>query len=383
LGRGSYGSVAAFWDTTRNERVAVKKVSDVFTDLLHGIRTLREIRVLNSASHCNIVEMRGYYCDQRLDLVDVYIIQECADIDLHSVLRRSGEQLTEKHHRHILYGITRGLAHLHDMDVAHRDLKPANILVNTNCSVKLCDFNLARGGMQGRSSYATGCAESEHRELSNYVCTRWYRAPELMLFKGRYGTPLDIWSLGCIFCEIINLKPLFKGSNSNDQVRQIINIMGFPAHEDLAARTLHTAARKFLRSLRSAPGHSWQSMVPSATSEGLDMISQLLQFFPEKRITAKECLHHGYFSKLYRAAHEDCTPSEMDWSFDEPASTEGRLRELFSGSGCAIAERPENPMLSPQPLLRGTLWTDIADDDLDGCKALRSDQKHTTSLECR
>merc|ERR1719446_585831 len=122
----------------------------------------------------------------------------------------------------MIHGTLSGLCHLHDLDVAHRDLKPANILVNAHCSVKICDFNLSRGGTKGWGSCDHGLAAAEHAELSGYVCTRWYRAPEVMLFKGRYGKPLDIWSLGCILGELLNLKPIFKGSNSSDQIHAII-----------------------------------------------------------------------------------------------------------------------------------------------------------------
>merc|ERR1719262_1493582 len=140
------------------------------------MRALREIRILDTADHLNIVKMHYFYCDEHSDHFDVYLVQECVDVDLHSVIRKSGKELTEKHHRYILYGILRGLSHLHDMNVAHRDLKPANILVNTDCSVKICDFNLSRGGMRGMSGRVSRCAPAECAELSDYVCTRWYRA---------------------------------------------------------------------------------------------------------------------------------------------------------------------------------------------------------------
>merc|ERR1719262_829258 len=125
------------------------------------MRALREIRILDTADHLNLVKMHYFYCDEHSDHFDVYLVQECVDVDLHTVIRRSGKDLTEKHHRYILYGILRGLSNLHDMDVAHRDLKPANVLVNTDCSIKLCDFNLSRGGMRGHHSKTSWHASSE------------------------------------------------------------------------------------------------------------------------------------------------------------------------------------------------------------------------------
>jgi len=339
MGTGSYGSVAAFLDERTNERVAIKKVPVEFSsDLSNGMRALREIRVLSNTDHNNIVKMHSFYCDRTSKRDDIYIVQECVDIDLHSVIQRSGPHLTEKHHRHILFGTTRGLAYLHSLDVAHRDLKPANILVNMDCSVKICDFNLSRGGMQSLGSRR---AYSDHAELSDYVCTRWYRAPELMLFKGRYGKAVDVWSLGCIICEVITSKPIFKGSNSRDQIHRIIKVIGFPHSADLEGRKLTSGAICFLHSLSHAQAQPWQDALPSASLEAICMISCLLRFSPEKRITSSECLRQIYFSKLHNPSLENCAQAGMDWSFDELANTEGCLRDMLCGEGCAFVSQQE------------------------------------------
>lgn len=363
LGSGSYGAVAAFWDVNSNQRVAVKKVPDALSDLSSGMRALREIRVLSSTNHDNIVKMRYFYCDECSSRCDVYIIQECVDIDLHSVIRKSGHDLTEKHHKYILYGTLRGLTYLHNMDVAHRDLKPANILVNSDCSVKICDFNLSRGGMEAHFGRSTRLAQAEHAELSGYVCTRWYRAPEVMLFKGRYGKPADLWSLGCIVCELLSSKAIFKGKNSNDQIRQIVNVIGSPPKEDLEGRSFHTGIPKLLRSLSTVHAKSWLTVLPGASGESINVIDRLLKFSPEKRITAKECLRQPYFSRLYRTWHEGGPPLEMDWSFDEPVSTPARLRELLCGEGCAFVGKLDSPESLLKSLPPGASWADFVDDE--------------------
>jgi serine/threonine protein kinase len=344
LGHGSYGSVAAFWDPHTNETVAIKKVPvDFSNDLSNGIRALREIRVLASTDHPNIVKMRGFFCDRRgAKHDDIYMIQEVVDIDLHSVIQRSGEHLTDKHHRHILYGTTRGLCYLHSLDIAHRDLKPANVLVNIDCSVKICDFNLSRGGMRCQNGGENSRrADLDHAELSDYVCTRWYRAPELLLFKGRYGKAVDVWSLGCIVCEVITAKPVFKGSSSADQIQKIIQTTGFPSDADFMGKKFLSGVRRTLASLSNAQSKPWQSVLPSASLEAICMISCLLRFSPEKRITAKECLRQIYFSKLYRPSHECGSSSGMDWSFDKLANTECHLREMLCGQGCSFVSQCE------------------------------------------
>jgi mitogen-activated protein kinase 1/3 len=332
LGSGAYGTVAAFWDHDRQERVAVKKVSDAFKDVSCGMRTLREVRVLDSVHHPNLVKMHYCYTDKGDNYDDVYIAQECMDYDLHTVLRKVGKTLNDAHHKHILYGIVCGLRHLHGMDVAHRDLKPSNILLMPNCSAKICDFNLSRGGMHSETASAKNRVESECAELSDYVCTRWYRAPEVMLFKERYGKQIDIWSLGCIACEFFCLKPIFKGSSSSDQVRQIIGVIGAPLVEDVQGRAFRSrSVAKLLNSLVSQTAQPLSSLLPGASSEAVDMIGHMLKFNPDKRITAHATLHDEYFRMFWRSFDERHAPApeKMDWSFDEPPSTESRLRELF------------------------------------------------------
>ena len=136
----------------------------------------------------------------RADFEDVYIISELMDTDLHRVIY-SRQKLTDDHVQFFLYQMLCALKYMHSAKVLHRDLKPSNILLNSNCDLKICDFGLSRGLSPGQD---TG-------DLTEYVVTRWYRAPEIMLSCQDYTTAIDVWSVGCIFGEMLGRKPLFPG----------------------------------------------------------------------------------------------------------------------------------------------------------------------------
>lgn len=138
---------------------------------------------------------------------DVYLLFEFMEADLHNVVAEG--ILKDVHIRFIIYQLAKALKYLHSARLIHRDLKPSNVLVNSNCTIKLCDFGLVRSLNQGKDSGAV---------LTEGVATRWYRSPEVLLGSKSYSTPADIWSFGCIVYEIISQKPLFPGSCTMDQL---------------------------------------------------------------------------------------------------------------------------------------------------------------------
>merc|ERR1712070_1136937 len=141
-------------------------------------------------------------------------------MDLHYVLH-SGQALAAAHIQWILYQLLRGLKAIHSCAVLHRDLKPSNLLLNKNCDLKICDFGLARG------------YEETTTTLTEYVVTRWYRAPEVILNASHYTNALDVWSVGCIFAELLGRAPLFPGDDYLDQIKRTIAVLGTPTHEDM------------------------------------------------------------------------------------------------------------------------------------------------------
>ena len=148
----------------------------------------------------------------------MYLVFEFVEADLHNVIAEG--ILKDIHIRYIIYQIAKGLKYLHSGKIIHRDLKPSNILVNSNCSIKICDFGLVRSLATNKDNGAV---------LTEGVATRWYRAPEVLLGSKSYSKPADIWSFGCIIYEILAQKPLFNGSSTLDQVEKVCNFTGYPS----------------------------------------------------------------------------------------------------------------------------------------------------------
>lgn len=178
-----------------------------------------------------------------------------------------------------MYQALRGLKCIHSANVIHRDLKPSNLLVNSDCALKICDFGLARGIMQDNDP-PTG-------ELTEYVVTRWYRAPEIMLACRKYEKAIDIWALGCIFAELLGRKPLFPGDNYIHQLKLIVDVLGNPIEEDTKFITSEKAL-KFINGLPKKAATNFQSMFPKANPLAIDLLTKMLTFNPSKRYTDRK-----------------------------------------------------------------------------------------------
>lgn len=195
----------------RKTRVAIKKISP-FEHQTYCQRTLREIQILLRFRHENVIGIRDILRAPTLEAMrDVYIVQDLMETDLYKLLK--SQQLSNDHVCYFLYQILRGLKYIHSANVLHRDLKPSNLLINTTCDLKICDFGLAR------------IADPEHDHtgfLTEYVATRWYRAPEIMLNSKGYTKSIDIWSVGCILAEMLSNRPIFPGKHYLDQLNHIL-----------------------------------------------------------------------------------------------------------------------------------------------------------------
>lgn len=216
IGSGAYGVVISAHDTHLNTRVAIKMVPKAFQDEIDAKRILREIKLLKHLKHDNIVGIVDMmppmtrYVD---DFHDVYIVSELMETDLYRIIY-SKQTLSIDHVKYFVYQILRALKYIHSANVLHRDLKPSNLLVNSNCDLKVCDFGLARGVLDEDQMED----QSKRPLLTEYVVTRWYRAPEIMLACHEYDKPVDIWSTGCILAELLARKPYFPGDDYIDQV---------------------------------------------------------------------------------------------------------------------------------------------------------------------
>lgn len=219
IGRGAYGVVVAAMDHVTNRHVAIKKISDIFDHATFAKRTLREVRLLRLLRHENLIGIRSVMKPLDHSFTDLYIVSELMETDMSSVIK-SMQPLSNDHLQFFVYQILRGVKYLHTSNVLHRDLKPRNLLVNSNCDVKICDFGLARiayPDMQWKCS-----------SMTDYVATRWYRAPEIIVGWGDYTKMVDVWSIGCILAELIVRKPIFAGSCNEEQIQKICELVEPP-----------------------------------------------------------------------------------------------------------------------------------------------------------
>jgi serine/threonine protein kinase len=194
---------------------------------------------------------------------------------------------------------------MHSANIIHRDLKPSNLLLNSNCDLRICDLGLARGIYEVEGP----------QKLTEYVVTRWYRAPEIML-AARYSKAADIWSCGTIFAELLRRKPLFPGNDYLDQLRLIINTLGSPSESDTWYVTSERA-KAFLAKNAGKPKIPWTSVIKRANPLALDLLEKMLAFDPSKRITVEDALKHPYLSTLHCSEDEPVHPAgKYDFSFE-------------------------------------------------------------------
>lgn len=225
----------------------------------------------------------------------------------------SSQDLSDQHFQYFLYQILRGLKYIHSADVLHRDLKPSNLLVNANCDLALCDFGLSRG--------VDGEADSN---LTEYVVTRWYRAPELLCDSSSYGKAVDIWSVGCIFAEMLTRKPFFRGEHPHHQLACIVEKLGCPAPEDMEFVS-HPLARKAVTSATESKVTPLSEFLPANTNVmAIDLLSKMLVFKPEKRIMVDQALSHPYLRELHSQMKEPVCGSMFDSGFETRGYTQGQ-----------------------------------------------------------
>jgi len=252
------------------------------------------------------------------DWKDVYLVTELLDTDLHYIIH-SKQSLSDDHIQYFVYQILRGLKAVHSAKVLHRDLKPGNLLVNKNCDLKICDFGLARG--------VDTQDPSAQQVLTEYVVTRWYRAPELLVENETYGPAIDIWSVGCILAEFLGRKALFPGRDYLQQLRLIVETLGPPTAADLSMIG-NPQAVDYIKALPKREKVPFEKLYPNASAEAIDLLGKMLVFDPRKRITAAQALEHDYLAALHNVNDEpDC--EAFSFPFEKKDVSENELRGLI------------------------------------------------------
>lgn len=294
LGKGAYGIVWKAIDKKTRETVALKKIFDAFQNATDAQRTFREIMFLQELhGHENIIKLLNVL--KADNDRDIYLVFEYMETDLHAVIRAS--ILEDIHKQYTMYQLLKALKYMHTANVLHRDMKPSNLLLNSECLVKVADFGLAR------SIVSLENVNVSNPVLTDYVATRWYRAPEILLGSQRYTKGVDMWSIGCILGELLGGKPMFPGTSTMNQLDKIIEVTGRPTAEDIAAINSPFAAT-MLESLPPSRPRSLADMFPGASADALDLLQKLLQFNPNKRITAEQALEHAFVAQFHNPADE-------------------------------------------------------------------------------
>ncbi|KAL8160218.1 hypothetical protein V2J09_001755 [Rumex salicifolius] len=325
IGRGAYGIVCSVLNTETNEMVAMKKIANAFDNYMDAKRTLREIKLLQHFDHENITGLRDVLPPPlRREFNDVYIATELMDTDLHQIIR-SNQVLSEEHCQYFLYQLLRGLKYIHSANVIHRDLKPSNLLINANCDLKICDFGLSRP-----------TCENEH--MTEYVVTRWYRAPELLLNSSDYTSAIDVWSVGCIFMELMNRKPLLPGRDHVHQMRLLTELLGTPLESDLGFLQ-NDDARRYIKQMPLQPRQQLAKVFPHISPMAIDLIERMLTFDPTRRITVEEALSHPYLARLHNMEDEPVCLDAFSFEFEKQAMAEEEIKEMIYQE--SLAYNPE------------------------------------------
>uniref|UniRef100_A0A672RWW3 mitogen-activated protein kinase n=1 Tax=Sinocyclocheilus grahami TaxID=75366 RepID=A0A672RWW3_SINGR len=296
VGSGAYGSVCSAYDVRLRQKVAVKKLSRPFQSLIHSRRTYRELRLLKHMKHENVIGLLDVFTPAASleEFNEVYLVTNLMGADLNNIVKF--QKLSDEHVQFLIYQLLRGLKYIHSAGLIHRDLKPSNVAVNEDCELRILDFGLAR---------------QTDDEMTGYVATRWYRAPEIMLNWMHYNQTVDIWSVGCIMGELLKGKVLFPGNDCILPSRK-------PLKPPLSVRD--PSSNKI--ELFSPFSNLSHPHLPSLTL-AVDLLKKMLVLDCDGRISASEALCHAYFSQYHDPEDEpeappyDQTPESKDRTLEE------------------------------------------------------------------
>ena len=292
-------------DKKTKEIVALKKNFDAFQNATDAQRTFREIIFLQELSgHENIIRLQNVIRAENDR--DIYLVFDFMDTDLHAVIRAN--ILEDIHKQYIIYQVLKCLKFMHSANLLHRDLKPSNLLLNSECHVKVADFGLARS-LDTKEADQTPI-------LTDYVATRWYRAPEILLGSNKYTKGVDMWSLGCILAELLLGKPVFPGTSTLNQLDRVMELIGRPSQDDIDAIDC-PLAQTMLESLPPTKPKRLRDVFPTASDDSLYLLKNLLHFNPHKRLTAEQALRHPYVSQFHNPEDEPTCPKKINIPIDD------------------------------------------------------------------
>eukprot|EP01097_Dermamoeba_algensis_P003626 TRINITY_DN2497_c0_g1_i1.p1 TRINITY_DN2497_c0_g1~~TRINITY_DN2497_c0_g1_i1.p1 ORF type:complete len:413 (+),score=116.12 TRINITY_DN2497_c0_g1_i1:107-1345(+) len=305
LGEGAYGIVWKVEEKKTHAHLALKKIYDAFQNATDAQRTFREIMFLQELSeHENIVKLQNVIKAENNR--DIYLVFEYMDTDLHAVIR--AKILEDIHKHYIIYQLLKSMKFIHSANILHRDLKPSNLLLNSECLLKVADFGLAR---------LISAEETANEVLTDYVATRWYRAPEILLGSTKYTKGVDMWSVGCIVGELLGGKPMFPGSSTLNQLERVFEVTGKPTADDLVGINSQFAETMLQTLPPPARTRTLAQMYPDASELELDLLTKLLALNPELRMSAEEALEHPLVAQFHHPESEISCDRVIDIPLDD------------------------------------------------------------------
>ncbi|XP_063716924.1 mitogen-activated protein kinase 14-like [Symsagittifera roscoffensis] len=336
---GAFGTVCSAIDTVTEKEVAIKRMNQPYKSEIHSKRALRELKLLRFVQHDNLISLVDAYTTATSSnmMIDLYLVMPLLDTDLHQLIQQfkvSSDQgiLSQDYIHFFMYQILRGLKYLHSANIMHRDLKPSNIAIKTDCSLKIIDFGLCR---------------KFNTEVTGYVQTRWYRAPEVMIDWKHYTAAVDMWSLGAILGEMLRGRPVFKEDDHVELLKKHIFICGTPDDATLQLYESEQAVTFIRERLNNQPRVDFRTYF-NGTEPCTDLLERLLQMNPRDRLTAEQALSHPYFSQLHDPKDEKVALATLDDSSFEDISTTADLKVAIFEELQEIARfGPSKHMASP------------------------------------
>lgn len=303
IGYGGFSTVCSAIDIETGKQVALKKLARPFQSPVHAKRAYREIKLMKllTKSNTNVVELLDVFTpnDTFESFYDVYLVTSFMQSDLDKAIKL--QPITDDQVQLLVYQILRGLKYIHSAGVLHRDLKPSNIGVSADLEIKILDFGLGR---------------KKKGEMTGYVTTRYWRAPEILLQWMHYDQKADVWSVGCILAELLTGRVLFPGSNYRDHLNTILQICGTP-DEELMSKIDSEDARTYVKSLPQFTRKDFSQFFVGANPVAVDLLERLLHLDPDRRPSANEALEHPYFSWLHRNDDEPVCNQQYDDQFED------------------------------------------------------------------
>ncbi|XP_070100182.1 serine/threonine-protein kinase MAK isoform X4 [Equus caballus] len=275
LGDGTYGSVLMGKSNESGELVAIKRMKRKFYSW-DECMNLREVKSLKKLNHANVIKLKEVIREND----HLYFIFEYMKENLYQLMKDRNKLFPESVIRNIMYQILQGLAFIHKHGFFHRDMKPENLLCMGPELVKIADFGLARE-LRSQPPY------------TDYVSTRWYRAPEVLLRSSVYSSPIDVWAVGSIMAELYTLRPLFPGTSEVDEIFKICQVLGTPKKSDWPEGYQLASSMNF-RFPQCVP-INLKTLIPNASNEAIQLMTEMLNWDPKKRPTASQALKHPYF----------------------------------------------------------------------------------------